>query len=165
MKAHRRNLTILLADCDPNEYYLLRDALEVNGYEGKLDYVSDEKELMSYLRKGRFHPSIILLEPNGLGGKNGEVLSELRFDPELRHLPVVVMSAAWGPEDVALSYALGARSHIAKPLTFDEQVRVVKNLLAYWADSVVLPEGEPCSNRVEPFRPGPPEPLEPGIAV
>ncbi len=165
MKAHHRNLTILLVDSDPDEYYLLRDALEVNGYEGKLDYVSDQKELMSYLREGRVHPSIILLEPNGLNGKNDEVLSELRVDPELRHLPVVVMSTAWGPEDVARSYALGARSHIAKPPTFDEQVRVVKNLLAYWAESVVIPEGEPCFNRIEPFRPGPSEPLESGFAL
>ncbi len=151
MKARHRNFTILLADSDPDEYCLLREALEENGYPGNLACVSDALELMSRLRNGQDNPSLILLEPNRFRGNGGDVLAELREDPRLRHIPVVVLTMSSEPEDVAQSYAMGARSHLVKPLTFDDQVRVVGALLAYWMDAVLLPDrAAPCSPSSEP---------------
>lgn len=163
MASKHERFTILLADSDPDEYYLLRDALEENGYQGRLAYVSDTEELMSHLRSGRVRPSIILMEPNELGRNGVNPLVELRKDPDLQHIPVVVMSTTSELEDVARSYALGARSHIGKPLTFEDQVRVVGALLAYWMEAVILPEPTaPVPGRAPAPRLGA---LEPGVAV
>ena len=140
MKRHRRDFTILLADSDPDEYYLLRDALAENGYTGDLQYASDAGELTARLRNGQVEPSLIIMELDLLGGEDGKALAGLKADPELSHIPVVVMTTLSDPEHVARSYALGARSHIDKPLTMSEQVRVVGILLSYWMDAVVVPE-------------------------
>ncbi|MCF8061720.1 MAG: response regulator [Deltaproteobacteria bacterium] len=157
---HRRAFTILLADSDPDEYHLLYDALAQNGYRGDLQYASDAEELMAHLRSGRVAPSLILLELNLLGGEDGEALSRLQADPSLRHIPVVVMTTSSSPEDVARSYALGARSHVDKPLTMDEQVRVVGILLNYWMDAVIVPEPSPQLQTVESLESFSSRPLE-----
>ncbi len=163
MASNYKRFTILLADSDPDEYYLLRDALEENGYPGRLAYVSDAEELMTHLRSGQVRPSIILMEPNELGRNGVNPLAELRKDPDLQHIPVVVMTTISEPDDVGRSYALGARSHIGKPLTFEDQVRVVGTLLSYWMEAVILPE-QPCP--VQGRAPAPrPATLEPGVAV
>lgn len=140
MKRQHRGFTILLADSDPDEYYLLRDALAENGYTGDLQYVSDAGELMDRLRNGPVEPSLIIMELDLLGGEDGKALADLKADPELSHIPVVVMTTLSDPGHVARSYALGARSHIDKPLTMSEQVRVVGVLLSYWMEAVVVPE-------------------------
>lgn len=161
MKAHHKSFTILLADSDPDEYCLLRDALEENGYQGNLVCAFDAIELMSRLRNGQVNPSLILLEPNRFSGNGGDVLAELRDDPHLRHIPVVVLTTSSEPEDVAQSYAMGARSHLVKPLTFDDQVRMVESLLSYWMDAVVLPDRPaPGSTSYESFESGPVDALE-----
>jgi two-component system response regulator len=156
MKGHRRGFTILLADSDPDEYDLLRDALAENGYTAGLQYVSDAGELMERLRGSQVEPSLIIMELNLLGGENGQALADLKADPGLAHIPVVVMTTLSDPEHVARSYALGARSHIDKPLTMSDQVRVVGILLRYWMEAVVVPEPSiplPAADRPTDTRP------------
>jgi CheY-like chemotaxis protein len=143
MKKRHRGFTILLADSDPDEYDLLRDALAENGFTGELEYVSDAAELMERLRGDRDEPSLIIMELDLRGGEEGRALADLKADPELSHIPVVVMSTLSDPEHVARSYGLGARSHIDKPLTMSEQVRVVGVLLSYWMEAVVVPRPAP----------------------
>ncbi len=166
MKTHRRKFTFLLADSDPDEYYLLRDALAENGYNGKLAYVSDVKDLLTYLRGHLDRVSVILMDLHLDGGGGAEALAELHRDPQLRHIPVVTMNVASEPQDVVRSYAQGARSHIEKPLTFGEQVHVIGTFLHYWRDAVALPEHGPYLDEVEASlisrRPGA---MEPGFAV
>lgn len=142
MKTRQQAFTILLADSDPDEYYLLRDALEENGFTGELDYVSSRDELMTSLRSDRPPPSLLIMDFLAPGEEGVEALEELHRDPRLRHLPVVMMTVSSTPEDVIQSYTLGARSYIEKPLTFEDQVRTVGILLQYWRDAVVLPNVE-----------------------
>jgi len=166
VKTNRRKFTILLADSDPDEYYLLRDALAENGYEGKLAYVSDVEELLAYLRVNLNRVSIILMDLHLDGGGGGKALTELRRDPQLMHIPVVTMNLAPEPQDLVRIYALGARSHIEKPLTFGEQVHVIGSFLYYWMDVVALPEHGPYLDEVQaPLISRTPKAMEPGFAV
>ena len=82
---------------------------------------------------------MILLDLN-MPKKNGrETLAEIKDDPKLRHIPVVVMTTSKIDQDIFMSYKLGANSYITKPVTFESLVEVVRNLGKYWFEIVELP--------------------------
>jgi two-component system response regulator len=143
-------LTIVLADDDEDDRLLARDALRQSPVAAVMRCVEDGAELLEYLRReGRYappaeapRPALVLLDLNmpRMGGL--EALEEIRRDPSLRRIPVVVMTTSARGEDVARSYELGANSFITKPVTFTGLVEVMRSLGRYWGDTVSLPGAE-----------------------
>lgn len=147
MDAERRPISILMADDDPDDRELTREALEASRIRNPLHFVSDGEELMEYLRRtGRYQkadsaprPGLILLDLNMPRMDGREALGLIKSDPELRAIPTVILTTSSADEDVYRSYSLGANSFITKPVTFDGLVGVVRALGAYWFEIVDLP--------------------------
>ena len=145
----RTPATILMADDDPDDRLLARDALHECRVVNPLVFVEDGEELMEYLRRsGRYagkdaraapRPGLILLDLN-MPRKNGrEALREIKSDPELRQIPVVVLTTSRSEEDIRGAYEEGVNSYISKPVTFDGLVDVMKSLKHYWFEIVAIP--------------------------
>jgi CheY-like chemotaxis protein len=141
-------MTILLADDDPDDRLLVRDALVAGGVAGSLRTVGDGEELMNYLhRRGHYstegaapRPGLILLDLS-MPKKDGlRAIAEINADPALRQIPIVVMTTSNQDEDVGRSYDLGASSFVTKPVTFGALVGVMKTIGQYWFEIVELPE-------------------------
>ncbi len=134
-----------MADDDADDRMLTKEALEESRVLNDLRFVEDGEELMEYLnRRGKFadapRPGLILLDLNMPRKDGREALKEIKADPHLRRIPVVVMTTSKAEEDVFRSYDLGASSFITKPVTFDRLVELMKTLGQYWVEFVELPE-------------------------
>lgn len=101
---------------------------------------------MAYLHRQGMPPSLLLLDLNMPRKDGREVLREIRLDPRLRFLPVVTLTTSQNPDDVSLSYQLGASSFVHKPTRFGELVQVIKILISYWFDVVELPAANRRTN-------------------
>ncbi|GAB4028068.1 response regulator [Spirosoma koreense] len=145
---HRKpaSVTILIADDDIDDRLFMDRALRQSGYSQVIQFVEDGEELMHYLRReGRYNehnapwPDLLILDLN-MPRKNGlQALSEIKEDPILRRLPVVVMTTSSDDEDVMKSYNLGVNSFVTKPFNFNRLVEMVGALKTYWLDTVKLP--------------------------
>lgn len=136
---------ILMADDDADDRILTKEALEESRVLNELRFVEDGEELMDYLKKrGKYNdaprPGLILLDLNMPRKDGREALKEIKADPELRRIPVVVMTTSKAEEDIFRSYDLGASSFITKPVTFDRLVELMKALGRYWVEFVELPD-------------------------
>ena len=140
-------ITLLLADDDPDDRLLVEDALEEGSSTFSLRSVEDGEELVNYLRRqGKYadpadspRPGLILLDLK-MPRKNGhEALREIKGDPELGRIPVVVLTTSKAEEDVARAYALGANSFVVKPTDFGTLVEMMKIMERYWDGTVTLP--------------------------
>ncbi len=140
------SMTILTAEDDPEDCLLVKEAFKESGHEGQLFFVKDGITLLQYLRReGNYaepavspRPDLILLDLN-LPRKDGrESLAEIKADPELRSIPVVVLTTSTAEEDVLRTYELGGAGFITKPGTFDDMLEVVKGLNQYWFEIVEL---------------------------
>ena len=143
------SITILMADDDADDRMLAEDAMRENRLENNFRCVEDGQELIDYLnRSGRYvdrpapRPGLILLDLNMPRKDGRQALTEIKSDPELRRIPVIVLTTSKTEEDVVRSYDLGANSFITKPVTFDGLVEIVRTLGTYWLGTVELPEGE-----------------------
>ncbi len=142
-------ITILMADDDPDDRLMARDAFAECALGNPLRFAEDGEELMAYLhRLGRYAdqdayptPGLILLDLNMPKKDGREALREIKADPDLRRIPVVVLTTSKAEEDVARSYLDGANSFITKPASFEGLVDVVQSLGKYWLDTVDLPPG------------------------
>ena len=143
----RRVMTILMADDDADDRLLAKDALAESRLVNDLHLVADGQELMDYLRRqGKYEdpntsprPGVILLDLN-MPKKDGfEALAEIRSDPALRQIPVVILTTSKAEEDVYRGYDLGASSFVTKPVTFEGLVEAMKALGQYWFEIVELP--------------------------
>lgn len=134
-------MTILIADDDPDDRMFLEEALQKNGYEHIIEFVEDGEELMTRLRQtSQPMPNLLMLDLN-MPRKNGfQALQEIKADPRLRRLPVVVMTTSSADEDVARSYDLGVNSFITKPFNFNRLIEMIGALKTYWLDTVKLPD-------------------------
>ncbi|MGI9056218.1 MAG: response regulator [Pyrinomonadaceae bacterium] len=148
MRKDTESITILLADDDPDDRLLVQEAFEENHLLNVVHTVEDGEELMEYLnKKGKFagiavRPNVILLDLN-MPRKTGlEALQEIKADPELRSIPVIVLTTSKAEEDIIRSYDLGVNSFIVKPVTFESLVGLVKTLGNYWFQIVELPGKE-----------------------
>ena len=126
-------LSVLLVEDDPGDVVIAREALAAGRLSTDLHVVHDGVEAMSYLRRADEYadatrPDLILLDLN-LPRKSGhEVLAEVKQDPELRRIPVVVLTTSQAREDVAKSYDLHASVHVSKPVDFSTYIEVVKQI-------------------------------------
>ncbi len=140
-------IEILVADDDPDDRSLIRDAFDENRVSIPIEFVKDGEELMDYLhRRGAYGhlrnaplPGIILLDLN-MPRKDGRtVLNEIKADKVLQRIPVVVLTTSSADEDILGTYDLGVRSFITKPTTFEALGEMVKTLTHYWFEIVALP--------------------------
>jgi CheY-like chemotaxis protein len=150
MKTEGKMITILLADDDPDDRQLTRDAFAENRLVNMLHTVEDGEELMEYLRRqGRYAdqkntplPGLILLDLNMPRKDGREALKEIKADPELRRIPIVVLTTSKAEEDILRTYDLGVNSYVTKPVTFKSLVELIKVLGRYWFEVVELPPDE-----------------------
>lgn len=146
-----KDCLILMADDDPDDRLLVKDALGECEAESKvadqLRFVNDGEDLMDYLlRRGHYadpacspRPDLILLDLNMPRMDGREALREIRNDVELRNIPVVVFTTSRAETDIKLVYNLGANSFVTKPVSFDALVKTVSLLARYWLGIVELP--------------------------
>jgi len=147
MTPQTKPIVILMADDDADDRLLAKDALTECRLANDLHFVEDGEELMDYLqRRGKYsqpalapRPGLILLDLNMPRKDGREALREIKSDPELRKIPVVVLTTSRADTDIGQIYELGANSFISKPVTFDSLVNVMKILGSYWFEIVELP--------------------------
>ena len=146
--AHRKPVTILMADDDADDRKLTREAFDESKLANDLRHVEDGVEVFDYLnRRGKFAdpasspwPSLLLLDLNMPRMDGREVLRELKADPRYAGIRAIVMTTSKSEADINSSYLLNAASYITKPVTFDALVEVVKTFGRYWLEIVELPE-------------------------
>lgn len=140
-------ITILMADDDEDDRLLTQDALNESRVRNNLFCVEDGVELLEYLkREGKYadkslspRPSLILLDLNMPRKDGREALKEIKADPDLKNIPVVILTTSVQEEDMIKGYDLGAASYIAKPVNFEGLVELMKALGRYWIEFVELP--------------------------
>jgi CheY-like chemotaxis protein len=136
-----------MADDDEDDRMMAKEALEEAGLSNVLYFVKDGEELMDYLlRKGAYadpadapRPGLILLDLNMPKKDGREALKEIKGDPSLRQIPIVIMTTSKAEEDIFRSYEYGVNSFITKPVSFASLVDIMKTLGRYWFDIVQLP--------------------------
>jgi CheY-like chemotaxis protein len=142
-----KSITILLADDDADDRMMAAEALEESRLANDLRFVEDGEELIDYLRhNGKYQaadsaprPGLILLDLNMPKMDGREALREIKADPELRSIPVIVLTTSKAEEDIYRTYDLGVNSFITKPVNFEQLVVVMKALGKYWFEIVELP--------------------------
>jgi CheY-like chemotaxis protein len=147
MSRDAKAITILYADDDAEDRMLVKDAWAENRLANELHFVEDGEELMEYLRrKGKYThladqplPGMILLDLNMPRKDGREALQEIKADPKLRSIPVVVLTTSKAEEDILRAYDLGVNSFILKPVTFQSLVDLTLTLSKYWFEVVELP--------------------------
>jgi two-component system, chemotaxis family, response regulator Rcp1 len=142
---HRaRPFEILLVEDNPGDERLTREALKEGKVRNILHVVTDGREAMRFLRReGRYaqtvRPDLILLDLN-LPGKDGRtVLKEIKADPSVRSIPVVILTSSQAEEDIVRSYNLQANCYVTKPVDLNQFVVVVKTIESFWFTIVRLP--------------------------
>ena len=147
MTTDPRPLTVLVAEDDPDDRDLTREAFAATGARGDLRFVEDGEELLDYLfRRGRYaaedaapRPDLLLLDLNMPRLDGREALRQIKADPDLRLIRVVVLTTSGAEEDVAAAYAISATSFITKPPSYRQLLGVMETLARYWLEIVELP--------------------------
>lgn len=142
-----KSIVILIAEDSEDDYLLAKKAFKESLVINTLYRVTDGEELMDYLlRRGKYRnpedaprPGIILLDLNMPKKDGREALIEIKQHPDLRKIPVVILTVSKAEEDIILSYDKGANSFIRKPVTFDQFVDAIKAFKKYWLEIVELP--------------------------
>jgi CheY-like chemotaxis protein len=140
-------ITILMADDDADDRRLTKEALEESRLANGIRFVEDGEELMDYLRHaGKYaapndspRPGLILLDLNMPRYDGRAALKEIKNDPDLRQIPIVILTTSKADEDVYRSYDLGVNSYIVKPVTFEALVDILQTIEKYWIEIVELP--------------------------
>lgn len=141
-------VVILMADDDPDDRMFTEEAFEESKLINEIRFVEDGVELLEYLRRqGKYaladsspRPGLILLDLNMPRMDGREALQAIKADPDLKDIPVVILTTSQAEEDVAHSYLHGANSFITKPVDFEGLQKVVKSLGLYWLGIVELPQ-------------------------
>lgn len=132
-------MMILIAEDDPDDRLLIREALEESSFPLEYRFVNDGEELMHFLMSERPLPALILLDLN-LPKKDGrQALREIKTHPLLRTIPVVVLTTSTNQEDITYSYDSGASSYIVKPTEYRVMLEIFQTLKSYWFDVTRLP--------------------------
>jgi CheY-like chemotaxis protein len=156
----------LMAEDDDDDRLLVTEAFRESRMANSLNFVTDGVELLQYLRgQGNYAdpvsfptPDVILLDLNMPRKDGREALAEIKADPELRNIPVVVLTTSKSEEDVEHTYDMGVAGYITKPTTFAKLVEVVRVLGKYWFETATLPNDDAKKN---PSPPPPPTTLKP----
>ncbi len=136
---------ILLIEDNPGDARLAQEAIREAKVHNRLNWVSDGVQAMNYLRKeGQYakanRPDLILLDLN-LPRKDGrEVLAEVKSDPHLRLIPIVVLTTSEAEEDILKAYHLNANCYITKPVDLEQFLKIVRSIEDFWLSIVKLPK-------------------------
>jgi chemotaxis family two-component system response regulator Rcp1 len=139
-----RPMEILLVEDNPGDLRLTVEALKESKVRNKLHFAENGVEAMAFVhRQGKYanapHPDLILLDLN-LPKKDGrEVLAEIKADPQLKRIPVVILTISKAQEDILRTYDLHANCYITKPVDFEQFITVVKSIEDFWLTLVKLP--------------------------
>ena len=145
MTSDTRAIDVLLVEDDPGDTLMIKEAFADNKLRNRLSTVADGVEALAFLRReGTFaeapRPDLILLDLN-LPRKDGrEVLEEIKADPELRTIPVVVLTTSEAEEDILRSYDLYANAYVAKPVDFERFIEVIRQIDDFFVSVVKLPQ-------------------------
>jgi CheY-like chemotaxis protein len=147
MKKKDSRIVILMAEDDPDDRLLSKEALIEAHLVNELRFVEDGEQLMDYLlQRGQFEtpkkaprPGLILLDLNMPKMDGREALREIKNTPSLRSIPIVVLTTSKAEEDVIRSYELGVSGYITKPVSLHQLVRVMETINQYWFEIVQLP--------------------------
>jgi CheY-like chemotaxis protein len=140
-------IIILLAEDDPDDQYLINEALEENRLNTRMYVVEDGEDLLDYLnRRGKYQdsekwpmPNLILLDLNMPRKDGREALREIKADPKLRHIPIVALTTSQADDDIARTYDSGISGYITKPPSFTGLRDVMKAVDLYWLQTTRLP--------------------------
>jgi chemotaxis family two-component system response regulator Rcp1 len=144
---------ILLVEDNPNDIEITRRALEKGQLKNELTIARDGQEAIDLLFGARVRgslPGLILLDLNLPKVDGREVLSRIKTDPELRRIPVIVLTTSTREEDVVRSYDLGVNTFISKPVRFEDFIKVVAAIQEYWIVIATLPPAAPAGGPVAP---------------
>lgn len=147
------SLKILLIEDSPSDVRLVREALKENSMSVDMTVARDGVEAMNYLHQAERgavnRPDLVLLDLNLPRKTGGEVLAEVKSSPELRQIPVVVLTSSRAEEDVQQAYNLNANCYITKPADLAEYIRVVRAIKQFWFMTATLPDSgrAPVSRR------------------
>lgn len=147
MNEIKHPIVILMAEDDSDDRLLARDAFRESLVHNDLRFANDGLDMLEYLRRQGRHadpqdsprPNLILLDLNMPRMDGREALTALKADPDLKRIPVVVLTTSKSEEDMVRSYDLGAASYCTKPPTFGQLVELMSSLGRYWVDCVRLP--------------------------
>ena len=137
-------IEILLVEDNPGDARLTREALSLSKVRNNLHRASDGEEAMAFLRRqGAFAmmptPDLILLDLNLPRRDGREVLEDIKSDPGLKHIPVVILTSSQAEEDIIRSYQLHANCFITKPVDLEQLTKVVQGIEQFWFTLVQLP--------------------------
>ncbi|MGD9989580.1 response regulator [Pseudonocardia sp.] len=141
-----RVINVLLVEDDPGDVLMTREAFE-EYLHNRLDVVTDGAEALAYLRnEGQYadapRPDLVLLDLNLPRRDGREVLAEVKADPKLSAIPVIVLTTSQAEEDVLRSYQLHANAYVTKPVDFDRFIDAIKQIDHFFVSVVQLPGGE-----------------------
>ena len=150
MSSENRLFTILMVDDDPDDRLLFKEACEEVRLRNPIEFLENGEQLIDYLkrqgdyagRSGEPYPGVILLDLNMPLKDGREALEEIKTDPDLRHIPIVVLTTSKSEDDILSSYGLGASSYIVKPISLDRLMRVVNSIGEYWVEIVQVPSAD-----------------------
>jgi CheY-like chemotaxis protein len=143
--ANSKRKVILMAEDDPDDRVLARDALAECGLADDLRFVENGEELLDFLlQRGKYdaqtpRPGLILLDLNMPVKDGREVLKEIKTNPALRQIPVIVLTTSRADTDIDKTYLLGANSYVTKPVRYESLVEVMRAICQYWLKTVELP--------------------------
>ena len=148
MENQKKSITILLAEDDPDDRFIVSEAFEESRLANVLNIVEDGEELMDYLnRRGKYSemkgwsiPGLILLDLNMPRKDGREALKEIKADSRFKRIPIIVLTTSKAEEDIIRTYDLGVNSFITKPVSFESLVDIMKTLRKYWFEIVELPQ-------------------------
>ena len=140
-----RTINVLLVEDDPGDVLMTREAFEEH-LHNHMDVVTDGAAALDYLRHEEPYadaprPDLILLDLNLPRRDGREVLQEIKADPDLQHIPVIVLTTSQAEEDVLRSYQLHANAYVTKPVDFDRFIEVVRQIDEFFVTVVKLPRG------------------------
>ncbi len=146
MNSIKRTVVILIADDDEDDRLMVKEALEENRLANEIRFVVDGEDLTDYLKcLGKYtepgsapRPGLILLDLNMPRKDGREALKEIKADPDLRQIPIIVLTTSKAEEDIYRTYDLGVNSFITKPVSFTALAEVMKTLAKYWFEMVEL---------------------------
>jgi CheY-like chemotaxis protein len=144
MNAQAQPVEILLVEDDPGDVLITREAIESSKVANRLNVVSNGEEALAYLRReppydDAARPGLVLLDLNLPRLDGRAVLAEVKADPDLRRIPIVVLTTSSADEDIVRSYDLHANAYVTKPVDFDQFMRVVRQIDEFFVSIVTLP--------------------------
>ena len=140
MLMNESHFTLLVAEDDEDDCLLMQDALAETDFDGRLIFVRDGEDLMEHLYGDAYTPDLILLDLNMPRKDGREALKEIKSNPDLKRIPIIVFTTSSDMDDIFQSYDSGANSFVTKPTTFDGLVDAMNVILRFWFKLATRPE-------------------------